>query len=753
MAEFRLVGKSPPRLDALAKATGKAEYVTDFKLPGMLWGKILRSPLAHGRILHIDASRAKRLPSVRAVITPADCPATKYGQVVADETVLALDKVRYIGEEVAAVAAENEEAAEEALGLISVEYEELPLVSDPEKAMMPETPEIHFGGNIAYRFSYERGNGEQGFKESDLVFTSRFRTQMNHQSYIEPRCCLAVADASQNLTVWGGFQNVFLIRQRLATILGISESKIRVIQPFTGGGFGGKTSSSKAPIAALLAIKSGRAVRMANSRSDEFLAGRPRAPGIIEQKVGVKRDGTLVVRQVRVIADCGAYAGNGPGVAECMAMRAENLYRFRHLKGEGFAVYTNKTPTGACRAFGSSEGAFALETQLDEIAEALGIDPLDLRLKNAIEAGEVTLHGWKVQSCGLKECLKAVAAKAGWRERRSRQKDSQGFGIACGIQVSGIRRGIDFDGSSAFVKIELDGRVTLITGEGDTGQGAWSVLAQVVAEELGARYENIQVYPADTGFAPYCLGSWAARVTVAGGNAVRLAAADAKKQLFGVAADLLEASPADLESKNSLVFVRGVPSRSVSFAEASKAAVYRRGGGPILGCATYDNPTELQDKTVFGNFSPCYSFTAQVARIQVDAETGQVRVTAYTASDDSGTIINPLMAEGQIQGCLSQGFGLVLMEEMVWDRSTLVNGNFSDYRVPAAPDFPAPELVFIKTDEPLGLYGGKSVSEISIVPVPAAVANAVYDAAGVRMRDLPITAEMVLRALRARPEK
>jgi CO/xanthine dehydrogenase Mo-binding subunit len=308
----------------------------------------------------------------------------------------------------------------------------------------------------------------------------------------------------------------------------------------------------------------------------------------------------------------------------------------------------------------------------------------------------------------------------------------------------------DFDGSGAFIKVELDGRITLITGEGDTGQGAWSVLAQVAAEEMGAKYEDVQVLAADTDVAPYCLGAWAARVTVAGGNAVRLAARDAKKQLFDVGAQILEASAGDLEASNSKLFVKGVPSRSLSFAEVSKAAIYRLGGGSILGRGIYDNPTEVQDKTTYGNFSPCYTFTVQVARVEVDPGTGQIKVISLVAADDVGKVINPAMAEGQAHGCISQGLGLTLMEEMVWDGGKLVNGNFMDYRVPTAMDLPSPELMFVPTEEPLGPFGAKSASEISIVPVPAAIANAIYDAVGIRIRNLPITSEKVFRSLRAK---
>ncbi len=752
MNEFAVVGRSLPRLEAPAKATGNAQYVADLRVRGMLHVKVLRSPLPHGRVVNVDVSRAQRMPGIKAIITGQDVPHIKSGVCMPDECLLAWDKVRYIGDEVAALAAESEEAAEEALESISVQYEELPGIFDPEEALKPGAVPIHEGGNVAYHFHYHRGDIEKGFRECDHVFESRYRTQTNHQGYIEPWGCLAEADPMGRVTLWGGFQNVYQIREMLAEAVGMEENQLRVIQAYLGGGYGGKVACGNATLAVLLAQKAGRPVKLVNTREEELRAGRPRPAGIIEQKIGFKKDGTLVARQVRVVADCGAYAGLTPPITRSMAMRAENLYRFSHLKGEGFTVYTNKTPNSACRAFGTSEGHFALETQIDEIAEFLNMDRVDLRMKNMVQTGDVTKHGWRITSCELASCLKEVADRAGFG--KGKKKPGRGLGLACGMHHSGDREIYNFDGSSAFIKLDRDGKVSLITAEADIGQGAWSVLAQIGAEELGARLEDFRVSLPDTDIAPYGLGAYAARVTVFGGNAVRLAAADAKEQLLKVAAELLEAHPADLEARYSKVFVRGSPDRSVSFAQVCNAAIYRQGGGPILGRGTYDPPSEMpNEETHYGNLAVCYPFSARVAEVEVDENTGQVKVLSLITADDIGQVINPAGAQGQIQGGVSQGLGLALMEEMVWDGGNLINANLADCRLPTAADLPPIQPRFVKSYEPQGPFGAKSASEVSIVAVPAVIANAIYDAVGVRIRELPITPERVLKAIREKRQQ
>jgi CO/xanthine dehydrogenase Mo-binding subunit len=629
-----------------------------------------------------------------------------------------------------------------------VEYEELPAIFDPEAALSNDAPKVHLDGNLADYYLYERGNIEQGFRDSDEIFEGRFLTQMTHQSYLEPRGCLASCDASGRVTIWGGFSAIFRIRGVVARALNLSENQVRVIQTPCGGSFGGKGSSSKAAVCALLSQKTNRPVKIINSRTDEFMAARPRASAVIDQKIGVKRDGMLVAKETRVVLNCGAYLGSSASNTRNLPLRPEGFYRFAHLKGEGFTVYTNRTPTGPCRGFGNPEGAFAIETQLDDIARALSIDPVDLRLKNIVQTGDTTIHGWKMSSCGLRECLVKVRQLSTDIPKKKKNNTLKGLGFACCIHNSGSRKTVDFDGSSAFVKVETDGSVTLITGEGDTGQGSWSVLAQLVAEELGVPFSQVNVSAGDTDVAPYCLGAFAGRVTVIGGNAALAAAEDAKRQLLEVAAGLLEANPTDLETRSGSIFVKGTPGRSLSLAEVSRAAVYRRGGGPILGRGTYDPPTDLQDKeTLYGNFSPNYPFCAVAAEVEVDKETGETRVVSLVAADDLGRAINPLAAEGQIDGCVSHGLGFALMEEIVWDGGKIINPNLADYRVPAATDTMQLKSLLIETNDPVGPFGAKAVGETSVAPVTAAIANAVYDAIGVRIRSLPLTSERILKAV------
>ncbi|MEE8450077.1 MAG: xanthine dehydrogenase family protein molybdopterin-binding subunit [Thermodesulfobacteriota bacterium] len=754
MADFETVGKSLPRIDGPDKATGAGLYTGDILLPRMLHGKILRSPLPHALILDIDIRKALRVPGVKAVITADDTPKKKYGMVKPDEHMLALDKVRYIGDEVAAVAAESEEAAEEAVQQIVVEYQELPAVFDAELALKPPAPEIHPGGNLASQFKYERGNVEQGFKQSDLILNGRYQTAMSHQSYMEPRGCLASADPSGKVTIWGGFSGVFRIRRLVASVLDLDENRLRVIQPLCGGSFGGKGSSSKAAVCALLSIKTGRPVRILNSRAEEFQAGRPRVGAVIETSLGVRRDGTLVARKVKVVADCGAYAGIVPAIAEMMPLRPESFYRFDHLAGEGVTVYTNKTPTGPCRGFGNPQNSFALETLLDEAAEALSMDPLKLRLKNILHTGDTSLHGWKMTSCGLEECLHKAAQAFNWERKRSTKKPGRGIGLACSIHNSGIRKQLDFDGSSALLKMDADGRVTLITGEGDTGQGGLSILGQIAAEELGVPLNWVSVPGPDTDISPYGLGAYAGRVTTIGGNAARAAARDAKAQLLQVAATLLEANPHDLECKGGKVYVKGSPHRGLDIAQVSRAAIFRQGGGPILGRGTYDPPTEMQDKhTLYGHYSPNYPFCAEMVEVEVDRQTGQVKVVAVTAADDIGKAINPMGVEGQIQGCVSQGLGFSTTEEMVWDNGRLVNPSFADYKLPTALDMPRVDSIIVESNDPVGPFGAKAASETTVIPMAAAIANAIYDALGVRLRSLPITPEKLLQALREKEKR
>ena len=625
-------------------------------------------------------------------------------------------------------------------------------VFDVEEAIRPGAPLVHDDApnNIRLTYANERGNTDRGFSEAAEIVELEFKTQSSHAGYMEPRGCIALFDPSGKVTVWSCAQSLYHNRKTLSQALGIPPSYIRHVQPYVGGGFGGKMEVSKEPaIAALLSRECGKPVRLVLSRSDDLAYSRPVVAGHFKVKVGAKKDGTFVAKQTMLLADNGAYSAQAFGLLGVMASRIDNLYRFRNIKTEAHLVYTNKTPTGAVRGFGNQQGTFAVESCIEQLSEKLGLDPLEVRLKNATQPNETTTHGWRVSSCGFSDCLKKVAEKSGWFERKAKKISNRGLGMAGVTHVCGNRVFFDFDGSSALVKVNEDGRITVITGEGDIGQGARTVYAMIAAEELGARYEDVDVTMGDTDFGPYCLGYYASRGVMTAGNAVKIAASDAKKQLLECARRLLEAQPDELEARGGEVFVKGVPGKGVTFEEISRAAIYRQGGGPIIGKGTYDAPSEVLDrKTKYGHVAPTYSFGAQVAEVEVDRETGIVKVLNIWAAEDAGQVLHPASAEGQIEGALGMGFGFTMMEELKWDEGKILNPTLLDYKMPTTEDVPAIHHDFVLTEDPFGPFGAKAMSESPGVPTPAAIANAIYDAVGLRVTELPIDPAKVLAALR-----
>lgn len=750
---FSVIGQSVPRVDAVEKATGSALYMTDLKLPGMLHARVLRSPYPHARVKSFNLGRARNLTGVIAVIGP-DVAANPYGVIRPDELPLAREKVRFIGDEVAAVAAVDEDIAEEATHLIEVEYEELPAVFDLEEAIRPGAPLIHDNApnNICLTYANEKGNIEKGLSEADEIVERDFSVHTAHAGYMEPRGCVALFEPSGKVTIWGCGQSLYHGRKTISQALGITPSRLRYIQPYVGGGFGGKMDVSKeALIAALLSRECGKPVRFVLSGSDDLSYTRPSPAGQFRVKLGAKKDGTFVARQSRLLMNNGAYSSYGIALLEVMAARLENLYRFQNIKNEAHLVYTNRTPTGSLRGFGNPQATFAVEQCIEELSEKLGLDPLEVRLKNSTQPGETTTHGWKVSSCGFSDCLKYVAKASDWSNRRKSKVPYRGLGMAGVTHVCGNRAVFNFDGSSAFIKVNEDGRVSVIIGEGDIGQGSRTAFAMIAAEELGVRYEDVDVTTGDTDYSPYCLGFYASRGVVTAGNAVKIAASDAKQQLLQVASRLLEAAPGDLEAREGKIFVRGARERGVSFEEVSRSAIYRKDGGPILGRGFYDPPTEMIDKkTHSGHVAPTYSFGAQVVEVEVDPETGVVKILNIWAGEDAGRPINPMGAEGQIEGAIGMAIGFTMMEELVSDQGKILNASLLDYKMPVTEDMPPIHHHFILTEDPFGPFGAKAMSESPGVPTPAAIANAIHDAVGVRITDLPVTPRKVLAAIRAK---
>jgi 4-hydroxybenzoyl-CoA reductase alpha subunit len=751
--EFTAVGQRVPRVDGYEKVTGTGQYVADIFLPGMLVGKVLRSPLPHARIVRLDTSRARKVPGVRAVVTAADTPKRRWGAFIQDQPVLALDKVRYVGEEVAAVAALDEDAALEALALIDVEYEELPAYFDPAEALAEDALLIHEDkpGNVALVIDVERGNVAEAFARADLVVEDTFRS--THQWHAPIETIGSVAEyKSGKLTVWMNTQTLFMARHRMAWALGLSESDIRIIQPWVGGGFGGKScDDNNAMVCALLAMKAGRPVKLINTREEEFLAGsRPRVPMQIWCRMGFRKDGTIVAKQLDIIADNGAYCGKAPAITGVAALRHDTLYKYRDVKTRARLVYTNKIPTGAFRGFGNPSAEWAVEQVIDTAAHELGLDPLEVIRKNAAEPGYVSPHGNRVTSCELKQCVDKIEELMDWKRARAQKRPYRGLGVGATVHVSGKRHFGDYDGGSVVLKVNEDGKAMIWCGEGEAGQGPTTALCLIAAEELGIPFEDVSISQADTDLTTYCHGAYASRLTYIAGNAVRDAARNMKQQILQIAAELLEAAPEDLEIRNGVISVKGSPegAKTTTVREVAHARLFRRGGAPLVAAGSFDPDSVLQDATRYGNESGAYNFACQAAEVEVDPETGKVTVLRYAAASDCGTVIYPLGAEGQVEGSVAQGLGYTLTEGFVWENGRPLNPNFSDYRIPTAGDMPPLQSVFADSYEPTGPFGAKGLGELAMDPFAAVIGNAIFDACGIRIKTLPITAEKVFWALR-----
>lgn len=758
---YSLLGKRLPRLDAREKTTGAARYAADLRLPGMLFAKVLRSPLPHARILEVDTSRAERLPGVKVVLTAKDLPRRRYGSLIKDESVFAWDKVRYIGDRVAAVAAVDWEVAEEALSLIRVEYEELPALCDPLEAMAPGAPLIHEElesyaaawqaikqGNVCAHVRLRKGDVARGFAEADLILEESFQTQMVHQGYIEPNALLATPDASGRVTVWVSTQSPFNFRSHLAEVLGTPLNRIRVVAAQVGGGFGGKGTLMDEAFCPLLALRAGRPVKAILSREEEFIAGRPRHPSHFGLKIGLKSDGTLMAGEARIVLDTGAYAAHGPMATSTATRLLFSAYRIPHLAVNSYCVYTNKVSTGACRAPGAPQAAFAIESAMDMIAERLGMDPLELRLKNAVADGDLSPTGQVLQDIGLRATLLEAQKRRdeGW----ARPGAHRGLGIATGWWQCGG------GGAACQVRVNQDGTIAVATGSVDIGQGSTTVIAQIVAEELGVTLEDLTMVTADTDATPYDAISAGSRVTYAMGNAARRAALEVKRQLLQRAAEKLEANPEDLEAADRRICVKGSPERGISLAELAQAS-HRSGDGPILGSGSFIPKPPAFDAASFqggvmgASIAPTY--VTEVAEVEVDPETGRVGVRALSAAQDVGFAINLDGVEGQIEGGAAMGLGYALTEDYLFADGRVLNANLLDYKLPTAPDVPqiASRLVQVSASE--GPFGAKGVGEPPIIPTAPAIANAIYDAVGVRIKELPITAEKVRAALKAKADK
>lgn len=754
-----LIGKNIPMVDGLDKVTGRHLFTADMKLPGMLYGKVLRSPYPHARIVKIDTSKAKALVGVRAVITGRDMEFPKYGvagQRILDEQLLAGDKVRFVGDEVAVVAATDPDIAIQALDLIEVEYEPLPALFDPREAKESSVL-IHEDqkSNVPYKIDFTRGSVEQGFSESAVIVEDNFYSPLHYQGYLEPQAAVADCDARGRVCLWVPMQAPTLGRGTYANALGIGEDQLRVIQMPIGGSFGGKLEYKLHALCALLAQATGRPVKMVNTREEDFQAGLPRVPMYIKMKLGVRKDGTLAAKQTEIVADSGAYINYGHAIMLSASHRHDNLYRIQNIACKAWLVYTNKVATGCFRGFGNPQIHFAYESILDMAAEQLGMDPAELRLINASQPGDVTPHGWKLLSCGLGDCIKESVEAANWKEKRAQKSNenerfARGIGIGCCLHVSGNRTFLpDWDGAYCFIRIDTTGKAIVSPGETDLGQGSRTTFAQIAANELGFNIEDVSVRLVDTETSPLGLGTFGDRATTLGGNAVRLAAIDAREKIIATAAQKLELDPSELFISGGICCSKSNSDIKLPVADIAKMAYYQMAGGVITGYGSYAPPDVrvVDPDTKFGNISAAYPFVTQISEVEVDRWTGKVRILNMVSAHDLGKTLNPLLAEGQVQGAVAQGIGFAMMEDMGVKNGVISNRNFEHYNMPRITDMAPLTSILVESNDPNGPYGAKGLAEPAFTALPPSVANAIYDAVGIRIKELPITPEKVLKAL------
>jgi 4-hydroxybenzoyl-CoA reductase subunit alpha len=803
--DFSIIGKPIAMVDAAGKTTGAGKYTDDLSVPGMLVGKILHSPYPHARIKRIDTSRAEKLEGVVAVATGKDAPNT-YGilPVGHDEHALAVDKVRYVGDNVACVAAVDETNADKALELIDVEYEVLPAYFDPEESMKAETDLIHDNKphNLEKDYHHVFGDPEKGFAEADQIAEARFIANEVTHAAMEPHSTLASFEIDSQtgkpgrLIVWSSTQVPYYLQHKLSLVLEMPMVQIRVIKPLVGGGFGGKSEVIPLEIIAAVAARKAQApVKITYTREEVFWAHRGRPRTLIDLKTGIKKDGRITAVKARVVQDGGAYCSYGVVTILYSGALLGALYDIPNIQYDGYRVLTNKPACGAMRGHGTVNVRFAFESQLDELAAKTNLDPAEIRQRNLLKPPCVTVNGLRVQSYGLPECIEKTVERSGWKQRRGILPKGRGLGIACSHYVSGAANSIirsDMPHSTVNIKIDRDGGVVVYTGASEIGQGSDTMTAQIAAETLGCSLGRIRVVAADTDLTPIDIGSYSSRVTFMAGNATLRAAAEVKKQIASAAARKMGCAADELVFRNDLVsrqdpagggrratqaqsatqpdasvsgrvegqILRGSlqqkrkdegPKDSMTFEEAVVAAIDFH--GTLTGTGSYAPPPEARGGKHKGagvGPAPAYSYSAQVAEVSVDEETGEVTVHKVWAAHDCGRALNPVSVEGQIIGSVWMGMGQALTEEMVWKDGMLMNPGLLEYRSPSSVESPEVEPIIVESIDPEGPFGAKECSEGSLAATIPAIANAIYDAVGVRLHECPFTPERVLAVLRAK---
>jgi 4-hydroxybenzoyl-CoA reductase subunit alpha len=801
---FSVIGKPTAMVDAAGKTTGAGKYADDLSAPGMLIGRILHSPYPHARIKSIDTSRAEKLEGVVAVITGKDAP-NPYGilPVGHDEHAMATDKVRYVGDNVACVIAVDEATAEKGLELVDVDYEVLPAYFDPEESMKAQSDFIHDNKphNIEKDYHHVFGDPEKAFAEAVHIAEARFIANEVTHAAMEPHSTLASFEIDPHtgkpgrLTVWSSTQVPYYLQHKLSLVLEMPMSQIRVIKPLVGGGFGGKSEVIPLEITAAVAARAAKApVKITYTREEVFWAHRGRPRTIVDLKTGVDKDGHIIGVKARVVQDGGGYCSYGVVTILYSGALLGALYDIPNIQYDGYRVLTNKPVCGAMRGHGTVNVRFAFESQLDELAFKLNMDSAEIRRRNLLKPPCITVNGLRVQSYGLPECIDKVVDRSKWSDRKGKLPKGRGLGIACSHYVSGAANSIirsDMPHSTVNIKIDRDGGVVVYTGASDIGQGSDTMVAQISSEVLGCSLARVRVIAADTDLTPIDIGSYSSRVTFMNGNATLRAAQDVKKQIVQAAARKMNCTPEDLIFRDDVVFKQGshqpVVSEQSEEATEAGATVSGRVEGQILrgslqqkrkeegpkdwmtfeeavvaaidfhgalsGTGSYAPPPDSRGGKHKGagvGPSPAYSYSAQVAEVSVDEETGEVTVHKVWASHDCGRALNPVSVEGQIIGSVWMGMGQALTEEMVWKDGMLMNPGLLEYRSPSSIESPEIEPIIVESIDPEGPFGAKECSEGSLAATIPAISNAIYDAVGVRLHESPFTPERVLSALRAK---
>jgi len=749
MEEFTVIGKRISKVDAVDKATGRALYIQDFKLPGMLYGKILYSKYPHARIIRVNTEKAKALPGVITVLTGEDIPPVRLG-VYKDNPPLKAGKVRSYRDEVAAVAATDLETAREAINLIEVTYEAVPAIFDPEEALKPEAPLVHEDHKtnlLKMPWNLHYGDVEAAKLEAAFNVEERFSTTWVTHCCMGTSGAIADFDHADNLTVYTNTQIPSLAQkdfQETLKVLGFKDKRVRVIKPCIGGGFGSKLDTyAYEHVAILLAWRSRRPVKIVFEREEEFCATSPRQPTVTYISMGCDKEGKLLYRDMSMVLDNGAYTSWGATTPSVMMMPITSLYRVPNVRYNAKCVYTNNTYSQAMRGYGNPQATFAIESAMDMLAEAAGIDRVEFRRINSNQPGDVTPQGLKITTCGLPECIEAVSKDLEFG--RPREK-GVGVGLASLIHVGGGARIYKSDGCGTIIKMDDYGKVDVFTGATDMGQGSDTVIAQIVAEELGVKVEDIHVIHQDTDICPWDVGAHASRTTFVAGNSALGAARKIRHRLLNMASETTGIDEDKLTLKDRAFFVDGKPVLPIG--KLLRGSHFKPRGEMMMADNFYDPPNENMGRDFSGNMSATYSFGTHGVRVKVDEATGKVEILDYIAAHDVGRAINPMLLDGQVHGGVLMGVGYALTEQIISENGRNMNPDFRDYKILTAMDAIHSKAVVIETIDEQGPFGAKGIGEPGCVPTAPAIANAIYDAIGVRIKDLPITPEKILAAIK-----